>query len=210
MSDRGGRPMPGPGSPVGPRFRLDEADGVTVLFVTGELDMTAAADLRDALTAGCSRAEDRLTVDVSGLAFMDLAGLRGLLTAHSWLLSKGRAGITVRGASGMVRRIFELTGFTSLLGDSPPVAVHGHSSLRAWESGRDLEIGRQHAGLSLRDLFVAYFALGGTADFAGMAAHLEGRATVLDAHQRDVAAHALNERLADQGCTEHLLSYAVG
>jgi anti-anti-sigma factor len=209
MSGQAGPPMPGPGSSVEPRFRLDEVDGVTVLFVAGELDMTAAAHLRDALTTGCLLAEHRLAVDVSGLAFMDLAGLRGLLDAHSWLLGTGRAGIIVRGASGMVRRIFELTGFTSLLGDSPPVAVQGHSPLRVWESGRELEIGRQHADLSLKDLFVAYFALGGTADFAGMVAHLEGSATVLDVHQRDVAAHALNERLADQGRTEHLLSYAA-
>jgi hypothetical protein len=77
------------------------------------------------------------------------------------------------------------------------------------ESGRELEIGRQHADLSLKDLFVAYFALGGTADFAGMVAHLGGIAKVLDVHQRDVAAHALNERLADLGCTEHLLPYAA-
>jgi anti-anti-sigma factor len=182
---------------------------VTVLFLAGELDMTATAQLlSDALTTGRSLAKDRLVVDVSGLAFMDVAGLRGLLCAHRWLLGEGRAGIIVRGASGAVRRIFELTGFMSLLGDSPPVAAQGHASLRVWESGR--ELGRQHADLSLKDLFVAYFALGGTADFAGMVAHLGGSAKVLDMHQRDVAAHALNERLADLGCTEHLLlSYAA-
>jgi anti-anti-sigma factor len=208
VSDRAGLPAPGPSSSAEPRFRLDEVDGVTVLFLTGELDLTAAGPLRAALATGCSLTEDRLAVDASGLAFMDLASLRDLLSAHSWLLGKGRAGITVRGAAGIVRRIFELTGFTSLLGDSPP--ADGPSPLRAWESGRELEIGRQHAGLSLKDLFVAYFALGGTADFTEMVAHLDGNATVLDVHQRDVAAHALNERLADQGCTEHLLSYAAG
>jgi hypothetical protein len=49
---------------------------------------------------------------------------------------------------------------------------------------------------------VCYLALGGTADFAGMVVHLGGSADVLDAHQRDVAAHALNECLADLGHTE--------
>ena len=44
---------------------------------------------------------------------------------------------------------------------------------------------------------VCDFALGGTADFAGMVVHLGGSAEVLGAHQRDVAAHALNEGLAD-------------
>jgi anti-anti-sigma factor len=209
MSAQVGPPMPGPGSSADLRIQIDEVDGVTVLFLAGELDMTAAAQLSDALTTGCSLAKDRLAVDVSGLAFMDLAGLRGLLGAHRRLLGEGRGGIIVRGASGMVRRIFELTEFTSLLGYSAPAAVQGHSSFRVWESGRELEIGRQRADLSLKDLFVAYFALGGTADFAGMVAHLRGSAKVLDVHQRDVAAHALNERLADLGCTEHLLSYAA-
>jgi hypothetical protein len=113
----------------------------------------------------------------------------------------------VRGASGIVRRVFELTGSTSLLDDSPPVSVQRHSSPRTWGSGRELENGRQYAGLSLKNLFVAYFALGGTADFAEVVAYLGGSAEVLDVHQRDVAAHALNEHLADLGCTEHLLPY---
>lgn len=201
--------MPGPNSSVELRFEIDEVDRVTALFVAGELDMMATAQISDALTMGCSLARDRLTVDFSGLAFMDIAALRVLLSAHNRLLGEGRAGLVVRGASGIVRRVFEFTGFTSLLDDSPPVAVQGHSSLPVSGSGRELENGRQQAGLSLKNLFVAYFALGGTADFSGMLAHLGGSAEVLDVHQRDVAAHALNECLADLGCTEHLLSYAA-
>jgi len=194
MSAPAGPPAPEPRSPAELRIRIDEADGATVLVLAGELDMTVAAKLSDALTTECSLAEDRLVVDVSGLAFMDLAGLRRLLGLHSRLLGEGRAGIIVRGASGTVLRICEITGSTWLLSDS----------------GRDLEIGRRYADMSLTDMFVAYFALGGTADFAGMVAHLRGSEKVLDAHQQDVAAHALNERLADMGCTEHLLSYAAG
>jgi anti-anti-sigma factor len=194
MSARAGPPAPEPGSSAELRIRIDEAGGVTVLVLTGELDMTVAAQLSDALTTRCPLPEGRLVVDLSGLAFMDLAGLHRLLCAHSRLLEEGRAGIIVRGASGTVRRIFEVTGFMSLLGNS----------------GGELELGRRHAGMSLTELFVAYFALGGTADFAGMAAHLRGSAEVLDAHQQDVAAHALNERLADLGRAEHLLSYATG
>lgn len=209
MSAGAGLPVPGPGSAAGLRFQVGEAYGLTVLFMAGEVDVTATEQLEDALTTGCSLAGDRLVVDVSGLAFMDLAGLRILLRAHSRLLGQGRAGITVRGASGAVRRIFELAGFTSLLGDWPPAAVPGYVLPRAGEWGWELETGRQRADLSVLELFVAYFALGGTADLNGMAAHLSGSAAALDAHQRDVAAQALNERLADLGCTEHLLSYAA-
>jgi anti-anti-sigma factor len=187
---------------------LHEIGGVTVLFLGGEADITTAAQLSVACTTGCSLAEDGLVVDVSALAFLDVAGLRELIRAHRWLLERGRAGVAVRGASGAVRRIFELTGCTSLLGDSPAATQRNSASPRG-ASGQDLETGRQHAGLSLRDLFVAYFALGGTADFAEVTAHLSGSAAVLDLHQRDVAAHALNERLAGLGRTEYLLSYAA-
>jgi hypothetical protein len=163
--------------------------------------------MSDALKAGCSLARNRLVVDVSGLAFMDLAGLRTLISAHNRLIRRGRAGIAVCGASGIVRRVFELIEFTSLLDDSL-VAAH-RLPPRVLGSGRELENARQHAGMPLKSMFAAYFALGGTVNFAGMVAHLRGTAEVLDAHQQDVAAHALNEYLADLGCTEHLLSYAA-
>lgn len=201
--------MPGLDSSVDLRIQIDKVDGMTVLFVAGELDLMTAAQMSDALMAGCSLAGDRLAVDLSELAFIDVAGVRVLLCAHQRLLGEGRAGIVVRGAQRIVRRVLVLTGCASLLDNSPLAAVQGHSSSRVRGSGRELEDARQHAGLSLRDLFVAYFALGGTADFAGVAAHLGGRAEVLNAHQRDVAAHALNERLTDLGRTEHLLSYVA-
>lgn len=202
-------PVPGRGRAAGLRFRLGEAHGVTVLFMAGEVDVTVTEQLGDALATGCSLAGDRLVIDVSGLGFMDLSGVRGVVRAHIWLLGQGGSGVVVRGASGKVRRVFELTGLTSLLGDWPPAAVLGFPPSRAGDSGWELETGRRHAGLSVQELFVAYFALGGTADLSEMAAHLSGAAAVLDVHQRDVAAQALNERLADLGRTEHLLAYAA-
>lgn len=198
-----------PGSAADLWTRVADVDGMTVVFAAGDLDTRTTAQMSDALNRGSSLARSRLVVDVSGLAFMDAAGLRVLVTAHNRLLRAGRAGIAVRGASAAVRRVFELTGFTSLLDDSPRTGVREHLPPRVSGSGRELENGRQEAGLSLKSMFVDYFALGGTADFAELAAHLAGRADVLDAHQRDVAAHALNERLADLGRTERLLTYAA-
>lgn len=207
MNDQVSPPTPGPGNSAELRIQIAEVDGVTVVFVGGDLDIVAIAQMSEALKTGCLLARDRLVVDVSGSAFMDLGGLRVLASAHNRLLRLGRPGIVVRGASGIVRRVFELAGFTSLL-DASLVPAQRYSP-RAWGSGRELEDGRRHAGLPVESLFAAYFALGGTASFAAMVTHLRGAADVLDAHQRDVAAHALNEHLADLGCTEHLLSYVA-
>ena len=66
-------------------------------------------------------------------------------------------------------------------------------------------MGRRAARLSVTDLFVAYFALGGTADLAAMRAFLGGRDDALDAHQQDVAAYAVNERLVELGHRDRLL-----
>jgi hypothetical protein len=51
-----------------------------------------------------------------------------------------------------------------------------------------------HADLSLEQLWMRYFALGGNADLVEMDAHLAGLAE-LPAGQRDMLAHAVNERL---------------
>jgi hypothetical protein len=71
-------------------------------------------------------------------------------------------------------------------------------------------VGRRAAGLSVTDLFVAYFALGGAANLGEVRAFLAGMDDVLDGHQHDVAAHAVNERLVELGHRDCLLSYASG
>jgi hypothetical protein len=60
-------------------------------------------------------------------------------------------------------------------------------------------VGRRAARLSVTDLFVAYFGLGGTAKLGELRAFLAGMDDVLDGHQQDVAAHAVDERLVELG-----------
>lgn len=149
---------------------------------------------------------DRLVIDVSHLIFMDAAGLWVLVAADERLVAAGRGRLVVQGASGIVRRVFELTGLTVLLDDRGLV---GASCGVAAEAGRgELELARRRAGLSVVDLFIAYFALGGAADRGQLVAYLNGDTEVLDRHQRDIAVHAVNERLGDVGRTDQLLSYA--
>lgn len=194
--------------PRGLWIRFGEVGGETVIFVSGELDMTTVAQMSRVLGPGRPVNGNRLVADVSGLVFIDAAGLRLLSTAHHGLTRQGRAGIVVRGARRAVRRAFDVAGFASLL-EEPPDGDAMRLTPDAPGSGRALEAGRRAAGLSLTEMFTDYFALGGTAGFAEMAAYLAGGTETLDAHQRDVAAHAVNERLIELGCTEYLLPYAA-
>ncbi|SEL92749.1 Serine phosphatase RsbU, regulator of sigma subunit [Blastococcus sp. DSM 46786] len=68
-----------------------------------------------------------------------------------------------------------------------------------------LAAGYAHADLSLEQLWVRYFALGGTADLMEVDAYLHGLAPVPSA-QHDLLAHAVNERL-DELLTRHRVPY---
>lgn len=194
----------GGGHVAGLWVRFGEVDGETVVFASGEFDLTTAARMSRALELGSSLGGNRLVIDVTDLAFIDVAGLRLLASHHHRLVRQERGGIIVRGAVHAVRRAFDVGGFAFLLEDSRP----GLAPV-APAPGRDLDAGRRIAGLSLRSLFAAYVALGGTAGLEEMAAYLGGGTGMLDDHQRDVAAHAVNERLADLGRRECLLRYTA-
>ncbi|MGY1723663.1 PP2C family protein-serine/threonine phosphatase [Blastococcus sp. SYSU DS0533] len=68
-----------------------------------------------------------------------------------------------------------------------------------------LAAGYAHADLTLEQLWVRYFALGGTADLMEVDAYLNGLAPVPGA-QHDLLAHAVNERL-DELLTRHRVPY---
>lgn len=88
--------------------------GVHHVRLSGELDVATASQLRDVL-AGLTGAT--LVVDVSGLRFVDAAGLSALVLA----IHRGeepRRRLTVRGARGLVRRVIQAGGLGELLEDA--------------------------------------------------------------------------------------------
>jgi anti-sigma B factor antagonist len=99
-------PAPAPATEA---FRAElgsHPDG-SVLVLSGELDLATAADADAALRAAEIRAGGRLVlVDLSGLVFMDVAGLHCLLTAHRRLGDRLR----LRACPPPIRRVFALTG----------------------------------------------------------------------------------------------------
>jgi anti-sigma B factor antagonist len=187
-------------------------DALTVLRVAGELDVATAPLLEEVLSARRPAPDGRVIVDVSDLTFMDAAGLKVLIRAHNRIVAAGAGGVKVRGAAGIVRRLIEITGLTFLLDTRDPSRV-SEADRSSSRPGRDVESARLDAariaaGMSVNDLFVAYFALGGTVDLDELRSFLAGRSRGLDVHQLEVAAHAVNELLVDLGRTDRILSYA--
>ena len=69
-----------------------------------------------------------------------------------------------------------------------------------------LQAAWRHADLSLDQLWMRYFALGGAADPVDLDAHLAG-IVPLPHHERDLLVHAINERL-EEVIAQHRLPYS--
>jgi anti-sigma B factor antagonist len=89
--------------------RLD-AEGVPIVSVAGELDSSNAASLEAAVAPLATAHAERLVFDLSGLRFMDSAGIAVLVG----VAAKVNA-VRLREPSDAVRRVIELTGLTGVL-----------------------------------------------------------------------------------------------
>ena len=84
-------------------------DGGIIVAISGEVDVCTEAPLQQALLRNIRERGARLTVDVSGVSFMDCAGLRALLTTRRRAELRGGF-MRLIAVSRAVRRIIELTG----------------------------------------------------------------------------------------------------
>jgi anti-sigma B factor antagonist len=89
---------------------LRDAPGVAV---RGEVDMSVAEALEEALEAAIRESVGAFIVDLSGLDFIESTGLQVLLRARGLLGREDRA-LAVVCPHGPVRRVFELSGLSDL------------------------------------------------------------------------------------------------
>ncbi len=83
------------------------SDGTVTLTLEGEIDMTSAPDFRQALDD--VPAAGRLVIDLSGVRFLDSAGVK-VLYDHL-----GRQPEIVLGPDSAIQRVLSLTGLRALL-----------------------------------------------------------------------------------------------
>ena len=80
------------------------------LTVSGEIDAHTAPSLAAAIDA----AGPDVTIDLSGVEFIDSSGLRVLIDAHQRLADDG-GGLTIAAPSEAVTRLFEISGVDDYL-----------------------------------------------------------------------------------------------
>jgi anti-sigma B factor antagonist len=116
--------------------RHDTADGGTLLACIGELDLATTPAFEDALCR--AEADGRaITLDLSGLDFIDSRGLAMILALDRRLRESGARLTIVRGPDA-VNRIFEITGVLDRLefvdspagSDGAPKRAGEHTSTR--------------------------------------------------------------------------------
>ena len=97
-----------------------------VLEVTGEVDLSTADQLAEAIDGAAEGAVELVKVDLAGVSFMDSAGLRVLVSGMKQADTKGTK-LVVASPQPQVRKVFELTGLDEVLGladsDGPATAT---------------------------------------------------------------------------------------
>jgi anti-sigma B factor antagonist len=86
--------------------------GLTVLYATGEIDITTAPYLRKAL----DELTGNVVVDLADVPFLESQGLEALVTARTRLLDHG-GDLRLRNPQGSVRRALQLVGVADWIDD---------------------------------------------------------------------------------------------
>jgi anti-sigma B factor antagonist len=98
-------------------MRCEDKDGIQIVSVRGEVDLYSAHRLRELIWRAKRQAggdPPRVVVDLSGVEFIDTAGLEVLL--EEWNASRQFDGrICLVAQQGPIRRLFEVTGLSGLL-----------------------------------------------------------------------------------------------
>jgi anti-anti-sigma factor len=103
----------GPAGLAGAQVRVDDissGDGLLVLAITGELDVSSVPAARIAVDEALERQPERVIFDLSALSFMDSSGIALLLRVAQRIPL-----VQLRSPSPIVRRIIEISGLSGTL-----------------------------------------------------------------------------------------------
>jgi anti-anti-sigma factor len=89
--------------------------GLRVLKLEGELDLSVASDFEREVIQSLDRADDGVCIDLTDVSYLDSSSVRALLRAAEAASDSGKQ-LKVTGASGVTRRVLELTGVDGVLG----------------------------------------------------------------------------------------------
>ena len=112
-------------------MQVHDQHGLTVVGLSGELDVEPAADLRMLFDMLVEDGHVDVLVDLRLLGFCDSVGLSALIHGYHACRTAGGS-FRVTGDTGLVSRLLRVTGVRGLLIDAPEQA----DAVDAWDRGR--------------------------------------------------------------------------
>jgi anti-sigma B factor antagonist len=104
-----------------PAIRLEQSGpaDAPVLLIAGEIDVSTAPAVRDALAQAVDAGARRVTLDLGGVGFVDSSGLGVLVGALRRLQEERDGRLVVEHVQENVRKVFEITGLGPMFGLPP-------------------------------------------------------------------------------------------
>jgi anti-anti-sigma factor len=93
-----------------PNVAIEVEDGVVVAGISGEIDLSNAAEITDALLGGVPNEALGLVIDLSGVSYLDSAGVRMLAELDHRLGWRAQVLRVVAPEAWRNRRVLEIAG----------------------------------------------------------------------------------------------------
>jgi anti-anti-sigma factor len=96
------------------RFKFDQDGTAETLFVMGELDISSAPLLEDAVSQALNGQGEEFRLNLSQLTFMDSTGAKTLFKLHKRVAGRGRR-LVVVSPTDVVQMVLEILGFDQVI-----------------------------------------------------------------------------------------------
>jgi anti-anti-sigma factor len=101
---------------------FDRGERVVLARVSGEIDIATAGDVQDAIVREARVAEESgLVVDLSGVTFLDSAGIRLLFDLHRFMTERGTPMAVVVPEGARIASVLSIVEMGSVVWMSPTV-----------------------------------------------------------------------------------------
>lgn len=86
------------------------SEGQRTLVLRGELDLSTAGTLEEALREACEAGSSEVVVDLREVDFIDSAGLRAIIVGRDFCAARDCAYVLVPSSKPIIRRLFMISG----------------------------------------------------------------------------------------------------
>ncbi|PYI50740.1 anti-sigma F factor antagonist [Paenibacillus flagellatus] len=107
------------------RLRTETKEGRCTVYISGELDLEVASQMRAAMEPLVELCDRILTLNLKELRYIDSTGIGILISVLKARHARSGA-FTVEAVPSHIRKLFDMTGITPFLNETGPSAAQAH------------------------------------------------------------------------------------